>query len=257
MFQIQGSLLAKSFAVMLLAVSYLVPSWQPATRTCTGPNCPRQQCTRAATIMIQSPTVTSVPQFFDAGGDQWVLVREPVTDEEPEDLVSPLAEEQDAAATDDAHQVKAEVEDDAEATTTEESPKTEGPTKKDQSAKAASTRDRATAKTQAAARTRAVWMRASDARAAGLAPVSTASSGDGFGSLGSAGYAARVPPAATYRVTQSYGSVGSGYSAFYGDPVTADCGACVAGAYYQSASPVYRTRRVWFPNLFPRLRGLR
>lgn len=257
MFQIQGSLLAKSFAVMLLAASYLVPSWQPATRTCTGPNCPRQQCTRAATIMIQSPAVTSVPQFFDAGGDQWVLVREPVTDEEPEDFVSPLAEEQDAEATDDANQVKAEVEDDAEAATTEESPTTEGTETKDNSAKTATTRDRTAAKTQTVPRTRAVWMRASDARAAGLTPVSTASSGDGFGSLGSAGYAARTPGVATYRVTQTYGCVGSGYSAFYGDPDPTACVGCSAGSYYPASAPVYRTRRVWFPNLFPRLRGLR
>lgn len=232
----QSSLIAKPVALVgILAASYLSPfSWQPNARTCTGPNCPLQrQCSRPATVVINSIPVTTAPQLFNSDllGDQWVLVEEPIHEGEPEDLVSPVAE---------TEEVKAEVEADA---TEEQAEGQNSATEDDAKAKTDSSTGNATkAKTTTA--TRKVWMRASDAKAAGLASISTANSG-GFGSNGSA---VALAPAVEYRTVtyqQSYGCTGSGMQAFYGQPV------------YQQAAPAYRTRRVLFPNLFPRLRGLR
>lgn len=234
----QNSLVAKPVAaISLLAASFLSPySWQPSARTCTGPNCPLQQrqCSHPATVVLNSIPVTTAPQLFrsDLLGDQWVLVEEPIHEGEPEDLVSPAAE---------TEEVKAEVEADA---TEEQAEGKNSATEDDAKAKADSSTGNA-AKAKTAAATRKVWMRAADAKAAGLATLSTTNR-SGFGSNGSA---VAMAPTVEYRTVtyqQSCGCTGNAYGAFYGQPV-----------YQQAAPAYYRTRRILFPNLFPRLRGLR
>lgn len=236
--------------VSLLAASYLVPSWQPSSR-CTGPNCPLQQrqCAHPATVMLASPQVTTSPQLYDP--DPLVLIEEPVHPGEPEDLVSPNASTED---------VQAEIADDAKEENADE---TEAATAKDDPKTATADRDRDAAKTPRAAATRKVWMRASDARSLGLVPAAT--TGNSRGVIASGPPVAMAPTVAYRTVTyqQSYGCTGSGMQAFYGQPATyqttnaCSYGGCAAAGYYQSAAPAYRTRRVLFPNLFPRLRGLR
>lgn len=230
----QNSFIAKSTMCALLAALPFAPAVRPV---CSGPNCRSGQCSRPATIVLQAVPVNAAPQLYTSGlGDDWVLVREPVAVGPAEDLVSPMAEEL-------SRDVKAEVEDAA----LEQAEGSDPATEDDQeTAKDSGTRD--ATKTASSTKTREVWMRASDARAAGLLPTASSASRGGFGSSGS-GVAMAAPVAyeqVTY--TQSYGCTGSGYSAFYGQPV----------ATYQQAAPTYyRTRRVLFPNLFPRLRGLR
>lgn len=228
---IEGPAIAKYGACVLLAAYSFVPMGR--TRTCTGPGCQNGQCSRQATVVLRQIPVDAAPEFYtEVSGDRWVLVEEPIHQGEPEDLVSPAAE---------TEEVKAEVEADA----TEEPAEGQDPTtENDAKAKAdGGTGDAAKATTATA--TRKVWMRASDARAAGLIPTASSGGGGGFGSSGSG--VAMAAPMAYEQVTyqRSYGCTGSGMQAFYGQPV------------YQQSAPTYRTRRVLFPNLFPRLRGLR
>jgi hypothetical protein len=229
--------IAKYGVCLLLAAYSFVPFAR--SRTCTGPNCQNGQCTRQATVILGGIPVTESPEIYtDVVGDRWVLVEEPVAEGEPEDFVSPIAEE--------ASDVKAEVEADA---TSEDADDKANP---EPEATVAKTADSKPAK--AAAKTRQVWMRASDAAQAGLRPVATQTRAASYGSSGSGyGYSFQQTTPVTY--TTSYGCTGSGMVAYYGQSQPA-CNACTS-AYYHASSPTYRTRRVLFPNLFPRLRGLR
>jgi hypothetical protein len=182
-------------------------------------------------------------------GDRWVLVEEPIA-EVGEEFESPIKAEIEATQT--------EKPDAAEEPATE---KVEGDAAKNDTEAKAAVEPRDAAKVAGSGKTRKVWMRASDARSAGLTPVSSTAGVSGYGSSGSG--VALAAPVAYQQVTYqaSYGCTGSGMQAFYGEPVyyqhntACDGGGCAAGGYYPSAT--YRTRRLIFPNLFPRIRGLR
>lgn len=219
-------------------------------RTCTGPNCQNGQCSRPATVVIESaPSVAPVyvsgaPQFWTAG-EQWVWVDIPA-DPEPEHIASPLENERD---------VKSEVEqleedtDDAAEPAEEAEAAAEG--QEDQQAKASPAGGRDAKKATGAAKTQRVRMRATDAAALGLVPRATANRGGGS----SGGWQPQaVASSVAYRTVT------------YGDPVvTYSCtGSGAATTAYRIQQQAfwgqpayYRTRRVLFPNLFPRLRGLR
>lgn len=243
----QSSAIAKTVACGLLAAYSFVPLGRP---TCTGPNCTGGQCARRATVVVNAVPVVAAPQLFNAElGDRWVLVEEPVA-EVGEDFESPIKGELEAQAE------EADAQEEPAATTEAEEPAP----KSDPKAKAAVV-DRDATKTAGSGKTRKVWMRASDAAAAGLTPTTSAAGVRSFGSSGSG--VALAAPVAYQQVSyqRSYGCTGSGMQAFYGQPVyyqhntACDGGGCAAGGYYPSAT--YRTRRVIFPNLFPWIRGLR
>lgn len=244
----QSSAIAKTVACGLLAAYSFVPLGRP---TCTGPNCTGGQCARRATVVVNAVPVVAAPQLFNAElGDRWVLVEEPVA-EVGEEFESPIKGELEAQAE------EADAQEEPAATAKAEEPAPGS----DPKAKAAVVARDAT-KTARSSKTRKVWMRASDAAAAGLTPTTPTAGVRSFGSSGSG--VAMAAPVAYQQVSyqQTWGCTGGGMTAFYGQPMTyqaATCGggACAAGSYYQSAGPVYRTRRVLFPNLFPRLRGLR
>lgn len=232
---LEGPAIAKYGACVLIAAYSFVPFGR--TRTCTGPGCPNGQCSRQATVTLRGIPVSAAPEIFtEVLGDRLVLVEEPIHEGEPEDLVSPIAELQ-------GDEVKAEVDAEVAAEPVDEP----APEKPKATAKAA---------VKSTPKTRQVWMKASDAQAAGLTPIATATQRSGYGSSGSA-FGMGVPVATQATYATSYGCTGSGVQAFYG--VAQEPCQCVMGGQtvqLRSAN-YYRPRSAIFPNLFPRLRGLR
>lgn len=226
---------------------------QFAPRTCTGPNCRNGQCSRAASVVVPvtQPVAyfQSAPQIFTPDSEAMVWVDLPY-DGEPELIKSPIATD-----------VQAEVEQldeeqpDAEEQAESQEAADEGPEDRPSAKAAAGAGD--AKKAPRTAKTQRVRMRASDAAAMGLVP--RVSEATGHGSSGG-GAGATVSSNVAYRTVTTYV-----------EPVvtTCNCGGSYMGGgaaavnyrvqqqQFWAPRQTYVTRRVLFPNLFPRLRGLR